>query len=97
MLNMMPLSRHVLSLQTGLCRQFILGTVIPPTTASSPTGHLNSATICTINGELVKAMVESIGFKVESQTNPTTATWASWIVKKVETYKRGEIQSLFVA
>ena len=41
-------------------------------------------------------MVESIGFKVESQTNPTTATWASWIVKKVETYKRGEIQSLFV-
>src|SRR5258705_12709826 len=33
MLNMMPLSRHVLSLQTGLHRQFILGTVIPPTTA----------------------------------------------------------------
>src|SRR5258708_7047737 len=31
MLNMMPLSRHTLSLQTGLHRQFILGTVIPPT------------------------------------------------------------------
>src|SRR6266436_8093754 len=31
MLNMMPLSRHVLSLQTGLPRQFILGTIIPPT------------------------------------------------------------------
>src|SRR5258706_4493500 len=31
MLYMMPLSRHVLSLQTGLCRQFILGTIIPPT------------------------------------------------------------------
>src|SRR5260221_14009265 len=31
MLNMMPLSRHALSLQTGLHRQFILGTVIPPT------------------------------------------------------------------
>src|SRR6266436_2987179 len=31
MSNMMPLSRHVLSLQTGLHRQFILGTVIPPT------------------------------------------------------------------
>src|SRR5260221_8710860 len=28
---MMPLSRHVLSLQTGLHRQFILGTIIPPT------------------------------------------------------------------
>src|SRR5258708_35902847 len=28
---MMPLSRHVLSLQTGLPRQFILGTVILPT------------------------------------------------------------------
>ena len=28
---MMPLSRHVLSLQTGLHRWFILGTVIPPT------------------------------------------------------------------
>src|SRR5260221_3138564 len=31
MLYMMPLSRHVLSLQTGLHRRFILGTVIPPT------------------------------------------------------------------
>src|SRR5258707_3300178 len=31
MLNMMPLSRHVLSLQTGLHRQFILGTTILPT------------------------------------------------------------------
>src|SRR5260221_6359894 len=31
MLNMMPLSRHVLSLQTRLHRQFILGTIIPPT------------------------------------------------------------------
>src|SRR5258708_17191934 len=31
MLNMMPLSRHALSLQTGLCRQFILGTIILPT------------------------------------------------------------------
>ena len=30
---MMPLSRHVLSLQTRLHRQFILGTVIPPTLA----------------------------------------------------------------
>src|SRR5258708_10677156 len=30
---MMPLSRHVLSLQTGLHRLFILGTVIPPTPA----------------------------------------------------------------
>src|SRR5258705_11382953 len=28
---MMPLSRHALSLQTGLHRWFILGTVIPPT------------------------------------------------------------------
>src|SRR6266436_10432742 len=34
MLNMMPLSRHVLSLQTGLHRLFILGTVIPPTAGS---------------------------------------------------------------
>src|SRR5258707_10543024 len=33
MLNMMPLSRHALSLQTRLCRQFILGTIIPPTPA----------------------------------------------------------------
>src|SRR5258708_20640126 len=33
MLYMMPLSRHMLSLQTGLCRQFILGTIIPPTLA----------------------------------------------------------------
>src|SRR5258708_37993025 len=31
MLNMMPLSRYTLSLQTRLCRQFILGTVILPT------------------------------------------------------------------
>src|SRR5258708_26065642 len=31
MLNMMPLSRHALNLQTGLHRQFILGTVILPT------------------------------------------------------------------
>src|SRR5258708_1143395 len=31
MSNMMPLSRHMLSLQTGLHRQFILGTIIPPT------------------------------------------------------------------
>ncbi len=31
MSNMMPLSRHTLSLQTRLHRQFILGTVIPPT------------------------------------------------------------------
>src|SRR5258708_11357990 len=35
MLYMMPLSRHALSLQTGLHRRFILGTVIPPTPASS--------------------------------------------------------------
>src|SRR5258708_1402508 len=33
---MMPLSRHALSLQTGLHRWFILGTVIPPTTAILP-------------------------------------------------------------
>src|SRR5260221_4785040 len=31
MLYMMPLSRHALSLQTGLHRRFILGTVILPT------------------------------------------------------------------
>src|SRR6266446_10549670 len=31
MLNMMPLSRHALSLQTGLHRQSILGTIISPT------------------------------------------------------------------
>ena len=31
MLNMMPLSRYMLSLQTGLHKQFILGTVILPT------------------------------------------------------------------
>src|SRR5260221_10647310 len=30
---MMPLSRHALSLQTGLHRQFILGTIILPTPA----------------------------------------------------------------
>ena len=36
MLYMMPLSRHALSLQTGLHRRFILGTVIPPTPALSP-------------------------------------------------------------
>src|SRR5258708_2885205 len=35
MLYMMPLSRHALSLQTGLHRRFILGTVIPPTLSSS--------------------------------------------------------------
>src|SRR5258707_13709798 len=32
MLDMMPLSRHALSLQTRLHRQFVLGTIIPPTT-----------------------------------------------------------------
>src|SRR5258708_7815429 len=32
MLYMVPLSRHALSLQTGLHRRFILGTIIPPTT-----------------------------------------------------------------
>src|SRR5258707_10939236 len=37
MLNMMPLSRHTLSLQTRLHRQFILGTVIPPTLPNPPT------------------------------------------------------------
>src|SRR5258708_34937942 len=31
MLDMMPLSRHVLSLQTRLHRQFVLGTIILPT------------------------------------------------------------------
>src|SRR6266446_9137236 len=36
MLNMMPLSRHMLSLQTGLPRWFILGTIIPPTLAPLP-------------------------------------------------------------
>src|SRR5258708_39858651 len=35
MLYIMPLSRHVLSLQTGLHRWFILGTIIPPTPALS--------------------------------------------------------------
>src|SRR5258708_10990426 len=38
MLNMMPLSRHVLSLQTRLHRWFILGTIIPPTTCTSDKG-----------------------------------------------------------
>src|SRR5260221_9187841 len=33
MLNMMPLSRHMLSLQTRLHRWFILGTIILPTLA----------------------------------------------------------------
>src|SRR5260370_35739903 len=43
MLNMTPLARHVLSLQTSLCRQFILGTIIlptPPLLCSNSNAHL---------------------------------------------------------
>src|SRR5258708_29880919 len=42
MLDMMPLSRHALSLQTRLHRQSILGTVIPPTAAGAWTSARGS-------------------------------------------------------
>src|SRR5258705_6980493 len=48
MLYMMPLSRHALSLQTGLHRQFILGTVILPTPGLTwmVKQYIRSCTVC---------------------------------------------------
>src|SRR5260221_8568533 len=46
MLNMMPLSRHALSLQTRLHRLFILGTVIPPTLGGGQVGRSGCTCMC---------------------------------------------------